>query len=288
MRLNALMSGLLAASVAVFANALPALADGPGTYNNTYSSFGSYQPFSGASGVNSSYTPNDYSGYSSFPSAVNSDSYLGLNNSASSVANNASSTAMASPLALRGRVATIPDGTTLMASLDQPISSFTANLGDPVSGKIENDVFVNDAIVIPAGSEVLGQVANVSPSGRVGKHGEIDIKFFSAKTPQGNVIPLRASIVTKDDSGVLKGNSYAVDVLKGVGIAAGATGVGAVMGTAAGGLLGAAGSGAVFGTGVGALAGGTYALMRKGKDVLLPRGARVTLMTTQTTSVNPM
>ncbi|MEB3206418.1 MAG: hypothetical protein VKK59_03600, partial [Vampirovibrionales bacterium] len=99
--------------------------------------------------------------------------------------------------------------------------------------------------------------------------------------------PLRAMIATKDDTGILKGNTYAMDIAKGVGITALGTGAGAGMGAAAGGLLGAAGAGALFGLGVGALAGGGYALARKGQDVILPRGARLTLTTTQATTVSP-
>ncbi len=180
-------------------------------------------------------------------------------------------------MALRGRVSTIPKGTTMIVKLDQPLSSYSSDLGESVGATLESDVFVNDQVAIPAGSEVIGQVTDVSPSGRVGKHGEVDVRFHSIRTPGGTVIPIRGHVVTEDSTGVLKGNSYKMDIAKGIGIAAGSTGVGALAGTAMGGLLGVAGTGAVMGTGVGALVGMGYAIGRKGKDVVIPSGARLSI-----------
>lgn len=187
---------------------------------------------------------------------------------------------------LRGRVVSIPKGTLLSVHTDQAISSYSGHIGDPVAGTLENDIFVNDSVAIPAGSQVLGQVANISPAGRLGKHGEVDVRFDSVKLPDGRVVPIHAQIVTQDDTGVLKGDTYAMDVAKGVGIAAGATGVGTLMGTAAGGLLGTVGTGALFGLGVGALGGMGYALARKGKDVIIPAGSRMSVKVNAPVTIN--
>lgn len=187
---------------------------------------------------------------------------------------------------LRGRVSTIPKGTLMLVKLDHPVSSFSSHVGDTVTGTLEGDIFIQDSVAIPSGSEVIGQVTNVNPSGRLGKHGEIEIRFNAVKTPDNRLIPLAAHVITKDESGVLKGNSYGHDILKGVGYAAGGTGVGAVLGTATGGLLGATGAGAVFGTAMGGIVGITYALTRTGKDVVLPMGSRLSVQTDQTVKVN--
>lgn len=187
---------------------------------------------------------------------------------------------------LRGRLVSIPKGTLMSVNLSAPISTYAAHVGSPVSATLENDVYINDAVAIPAGSEVLGQVANVSPAGRLGKHGEVDVRFDSIKLPDNRVIPVRASIVTKDNTGILKGDTYTMDVVKGVGIAAGATGVGTLMGTAAGSLLGATAAGAVFGLGVGALGGMGYAVARKGKEVTIPSGSRMSVVIDTPVTVN--
>jgi hypothetical protein len=187
---------------------------------------------------------------------------------------------------LRGRLVSIPKGTLLTIHTDQPITSYAAHVGDPITATLENDVYANDAVAIPAGSQVLGQVANVNSATHLGKHGDIDVRFDSVKMPDGRVVAINAHVVTKDQSGVLKGDTYTMDVAKGVGIAAGATGLGTLMGTAAGGLLGSVGTGALFGLGVGALGGLGYAAVRKGKDVVVPAGSRLSVMVDTPVTVN--
>lgn len=189
-------------------------------------------------------------------------------------------------LTLQGRLVSIPQGTLMSVNLNQPISSYGAHIGDQVSATLENAVYVNDSVAIPAGSQIMGQVASISPATRLGKHGEVDVRFDSVKLPDGRVLPIQAHVVTKDSSGVLKGDTYTMDIIKGVGIAAGGTGVGTLMGTAAGGLLGATASGALFGLGVGALGGMGYALARKGKDVVVPAGARMSVMMSTPVTIN--
>lgn len=189
-------------------------------------------------------------------------------------------------ISLRGRISTIPTGTMLMIKVDQPISSSISHVGEPISATLENDIFINDAIAIPAGSEVMGQVASVQPSTHLGKHGSIDIRFHTVKAPDGTAVPIRAHIVTTDQTGVLKGDTYTKDVLKGLGFAAGGTAAGTLMGLSAGSLIGSAGAGAVFGLGLGALGGMSYALIRKGKDVMVPSGSRMSITLDQPVTVN--
>jgi hypothetical protein len=187
---------------------------------------------------------------------------------------------------LKGRLSTIPQGTLMMIRMDQPINSASSRVGDPVVGVLESDLYVNDTVAAPAGTQVNGQVVSVDPAGRMGRHGQIEVRFMSLKTPDGVILPIRSHMVTHDDTGILRGNTYAMDIAKGVGWAAGSTAVGAVAGTAVGGLLSAAGAGAVFGTGVGAVGGIGYALMRTGKDVVLPSGTRLSIINDQPISIN--
>jgi hypothetical protein len=210
----------------------------------------------------------------------NSNGGYGLTNYGNDYYNGSSTTT------IQGRLVSIPKGTLLAIHTDQPITSFAAHMGDPVNATLENDVYVNDAVAIPAGSQVLGQVSSVGGAGHMGKHGVLEVRFDSVKLPDGRVIPINAHIVTKDQSGVLKGDTYAMDIAKGVGIAAGSTAVGTLMGTAAGGLLGSVGTGAVFGLGVGALGGMGYAMARKGKEVVVPAGARMSVVIDSPVTVN--
>ena len=179
---------------------------------------------------------------------------------------------------LRGHVISIPKGTLMTVQTNQPISSLGTRMGDKIEATLESDVFVNDVVAIPAGAQLTGQVANVVPATHLGKHGTIDVRFDSIKLSDGRTMPIRAHIVTQDESGILKGDSYLTDIAKGVGIAGVGTGVGTLMGTAAGSLLGSVGTGALFGLGIGALGGMGYAVARKGKEVILPAGSRMSLM----------
>jgi hypothetical protein len=52
-------------------------------------------------------------------------------------------------------------------------------------------------------------------------------------------------------------------------------------------LLGSVGTGTLFGLGAGSLVGLGYAVVRKGKDVVLPSGSRLSVVADQTTSVTP-
>jgi hypothetical protein len=226
-------------------------------------------------------------GNTSYPSSYNSTYNTGNGSSASFNDYRSTASAGRQSFSIRGQVTSIPKGTMMVARLDQPLSSFSNNLGDSFTATLENDMYVNDTVVLPAGSEILGQVANVNKSGRLGRHGDLDVRFLGAKTPDGMSIPLHAHAVTSDQTGVFRGNTYSRDLLKGVGYAALGTGTGALLGTATGGILGAAGSGAVVGTGVGAIAGISYALARQGKDVVIPSGSRLSLVVDQSASVSP-
>jgi len=187
---------------------------------------------------------------------------------------------------LNGHITSIPKGTMMAIQTDQAISSYSAHLGDPVNATLENDLYLNDSLAVPAGSQIQGQVVNVSNATMLGKHGSIDVRFDNIKLQDGRVIPINAHIVTKDKTGVLKGDTYLVDIAKGVGIAAGTTGAGVLVGTAAGSLLGSVGTGALFGLGVGALGGMGYAMARKGKDVIVPAGSRMSLVIDTPIAVN--
>src|SRR5580765_486299 len=69
--------------------------------------------------------------------------------------------------ALRPDPVTLPEGTTLPLLLDAAISSATSRAGDHIVARLAEDVRVGEKVVVPAGSEVRGQVTAAVPSGRV-------------------------------------------------------------------------------------------------------------------------
>lgn len=189
---------------------------------------------------------------------------------------------------LRGSVSMIPKGTTMVVKLDQPISSESSKIGDTISATLENDVLgTNGNVLVPAGSHVQGQITGVVPTRHMGRDGEVAVRFYEMRTPEGNTVPIHGHIATKDNSGRLKGDSALMEIAEGVGVAVAGTGIGAVTGTAVGGILGVAGTGAAMGTGIGAIGGIGYALARKGKEVVVPGGTRISIKVDEDTSVTP-
>jgi hypothetical protein len=157
--------------------------------------------------------------------------------------------------------------------LNEPISSQTMQVGETITATVESPLIKNGQVVLPSGSELSGNVLAVRPAKRVGQHGELDIRFYTATAPNGQRTSLNAVVVTKSGDATMKGDTYGMDVAKGLGIAVGGTAAGAVAGTAVGGLLSVAGTGAAVGTAIGGAAGVGYALARRGKAVELPKGS---------------
>lgn len=267
-KLNAFARTLISANLALSFVLAPAMAFADGTLQ--------LKPLQNTNVYNSGNTSGNTGAYGNTGTYGNTSGY-GMNNYGNDYYNG-SNYSYDNNTTLQGRLVSIPKGTLLSIHTDQPITTYAAHVGDPITATLENDVYVNDSVAIPAGSQVLGQVASVDSASHLGKHGSIDVRFDSVKLPDGRVVAINAHIVTKDQTGVLKGDTYAMDIAKGVGIAAGGTAVGTLMGTAAGGLLGSVGTGALFGLGVGALGGMGYALARKGKEVVVPAGSRLSVM----------
>lgn len=176
---------------------------------------------------------------------------------------------------LKGSVATAPRGTNFEVITTSTINSMSSRVGDTFSAQLDEPLVIDSQTVIPAGSELIGQITFVEPAGRVGKNALMDIRFTSVKLPDGNRVPINAKILTTDASGVLRGGKKSNIILKATGTAAGSTAAGAVAGTSAGAILGSVAGGAIFGTAVGGLVGVGYALYRKGKNIILPSGTKL-------------
>lgn len=189
-------------------------------------------------------------------------------------------------ISLRGHLSTIPKGTIMMVRVDHPISSYSSKVGDPVTATVEADVYMDNQIAIPMGSQIEGSVTGVVPAGHLSKHGELEIQFHTIRTTYGTFLPVRAHVVTADETGIIKGDSEQAQVLKTLGTAVGTTAAGTVMGTAAGSLLGSVGGGATFGVAAGALVGIGYAIVREGKQVVVPSGARMSVVLDQPIASN--
>jgi type IV secretion system protein VirB10 len=189
---------------------------------------------------------------------------------------------------LQGRVVTAPPGTFLNASLQTPISSETARVGDRFMATLGNDIAAGGAVVLPAGTQLEAQVVSVTKAGRAGRNGELDVRFTAAMLPTGQRVPLSAKIQTQDGSGVIKGGTSAGRLGKAALRTGVGAGLGAALGTAMGPLSGGrVGRGAIYGTALGSGLGAASAAWQKGEEALLPAGQGLNVVLDQPLTLTP-
>ena len=174
---------------------------------------------------------------------------------------------------LRGKVVVAPAGSRFEASLISTLSSGINRVGDIVTASVSSPLIIGSDVIIPGGSQVIGQVVNAIPAARfmAGSGGVLEIRFTSIQTPDGQRYPLSASVDTSQFK--LQAETGGSRLAKGVGKTAVGAGLGAVLGTALGAIAGGmpgrgAWSGAAIGGGLGALG----ALASKGSELILQSG----------------
>jgi len=194
----------------------------------------------------------------------------GIPNGQSGSETNNASPSVARPAVSGGE---IEAGREFRATLDTPLSSKTSRAGDRFTATVVQPVQGANAIVIPAGSRVEGEVSE-DEEGKslpaVKGRGKLNLRFRDIVLPTGQTVPLVATLVSvnstngkrmqaADNEGQIESGASGKNVARNVGIGAG---------------VGSSGS-VVFGSplkgmAVGALAGGGYVLSTIGKDVHLP------------------
>jgi len=181
---------------------------------------------------------------------------------------------------LKGKVVVAPAGSSFSAGLTTTVSSGINNVGDIVNATVSTPLVVGSDVIIPAGSQVVGQVINAIPAKRfrAGAGGILEIRFTSVQTPDGQRYPLSASIDQTQFK--LQAETGGSRLAMGVGKAAVGAGLGAALGTALGAIAGGkegvgkgAWSGAAIGGGLGALS----AVAGKGGELILESGIQLPL-----------
>jgi len=147
---------------------------------------------------------------------------------------------------------TIADGTTLVIRMIEPIDSDRNQLGDRFRATLDTPITVDGEVVIPAGSDIEGRVAELRSAGHFTGQSEIALELTSV-----NVGGRRYSIQTNQFSrqGTSRGKRTAATV-----------GGGAAVGAILGGILGG-GKGAAIGATVGAGAGTGVQAATKGQQI---------------------
>jgi hypothetical protein len=160
---------------------------------------------------------------------------------------------------------TLAEGTALDVALDAPVSSGTAQVGQPVTARVAQPVLDGGRVVIPAGSTVGGRVSAVTPAkkGLADKAGSLSLSFDRLRTPDGADMPISATVTR---AGASSG-----------GKTAGTIGGGAAGGAVLGKILGGSSRNTARGSILGAAIGTGVAAGMRGHDVDLAEGEALTI-----------
>jgi type IV secretion system protein VirB10 len=171
----------------------------------------------------------------------------------------------------------VPVGTTIPLALVNSISTKTAKDGDGVYARTTFPITINNEIVIPVGTNIKGKVTQVIRPGRVKGKAELTISFQQIIFPNGNTMPLYATLGSVGDAGTRKGETT-IEGESGKGQDAGTV----ATTSADGAILGGLGSRSVKGAGIGAAAGSAIGaatvLLTRGKDVVLQPGTTLEIV----------
>lgn len=187
----------------------------------------------------------------------------------------------------RGRVVYAPAGLTIPITLQTSISTQAAKAGDLVQAVVSKAILLGES-QIPAGTTVLGIVADTSEGKLLGKAASLTVKFNQLRLPDGSEQPITAHLVgnigkyaTVGAEDTLKGETWKTKAGQAAIRGAIGAGTGAALGTAVGAVAGGkrgtgrgAWSGAAIGSGVGVA---QSLLLRKGKEVTLESGTALQL-----------
>lgn len=100
----------------------------------------------------------------------------------------------------RAEPATVSAGTVVAAEFLETLSSENSRVGDTFRARLTGDVRQGGRVVIPAGSEVVGEVTEAVPLRKVGGRAKLAVRFTDLVLPHGVSVPIDASFVGQGKS----------------------------------------------------------------------------------------
>lgn len=145
---------------------------------------------------------------------------------------------------------TLGEGTLIRIKLLDELSSNLSEKGQPFRSRVATDVLQNGQVVIPAGAEIDGRVADLS-TGHLGGHGSILLEPETVTLENGSKFRLHATVASTPGSNarvnseglITPGSRLKRDGIEYAGVGGGGMAVGAALGgpvgMLAGGIIGA-------------------------------------------------
>ena len=178
----------------------------------------------------------------------------------------------------------VKEGTHVPLSLINSVSTKSAAVGDRVYLESVFPIMVDGRIVIPPGSYVAGTVTDVRKPGRIKGRGELHVRFDSLTLPNGITRDFRARIGTLDgrateqldrEEGKIKSEGDKAGDAQRVGqIAVTGASIGALGGISSGN----SGMGTLIGGAAGTAVGLAAVLLTRGPDANLTKGTTVEMV----------
>jgi len=177
----------------------------------------------------------------------------------------------------------LPAKTDIFVRLQRSLNSKTVSPGDKFATLVEVPVAVDDRIVIPVGSYMLGHVSSKETAGYIEGKANLVLVFDTVILRNGVTRQLRAHVQSAE------GYESNPESEEGELVAGGNQGEEVAVGAATGAVIGliTAGTAQVFGRGgprafelgpgIGAAGGALLGLLKKGEEVELPRGSSLTI-----------
>lgn len=178
------------------------------------------------------------------------------------------------PRSLAATVTTLPVGTPVRMKLETALATGSTRAGDTFSGRITEDVKLNEKVILPVGASLQGQVIRVTEPRRIKGKPSIQLLPKAVVLPNGERYAISAAVAdtnkingtSVDDEGRIKGPGHTDrDVIE--------VGAGTFVGAIVGGIA-AGGKGSLIGAGIGA--GGTIIhWLTKRNSASLPAGSEI-------------
>lgn len=169
---------------------------------------------------------------------------------------------------------TIPAQTEAAVRLLSGIHTQVSHVGDPITARLLQPVFIDGRVALPTGSLIEGRITRIRTAGRMRRGAELALRFDRITLPDGQGQPILADLSALDSPSSLNARVDSEGHLKGTkgfswkGIAGGLIGLGGAA-TLHSQLAGAAALGTTLPLGGGAMLGYTF-LWPRGNEVHLP------------------